>query len=633
MTVNPVMPVSVIISASANPVCAGTSVTFTASPINPGSYPLYEWFINNFSIGSNVNSWTYSPADGDCIRCSLNSSLVCSSGNPAMSDTVCMTVNPILPVSVTISASANPVCAGTPVTFTATPINSGTNPIYQWFVNDVATGSNSNSLIFTPTDGDCIWCSVNSSLSCSSGNPAMSGLICMTVNPILPISVTISLSANQICTGTPVTFTANPINPGSYPVYQWFVNNAITGSNNSSLTYTPSDGDFIRCSLNSSHVCSSGNPAMSDPVYMTVYPILPVSVTISATANPVCAGKPVTFNATPVNTGTNPIYQWFVNNVATGSNNSSLTFSPSDGDCVRCSMNSSLSCSIGNPAMSGTICMTVNPVPVIILVPCFDTITTITSQPIRLRSDLPLGGYYSGPGVDSATGTFSPEIAGIGSHTIFYRYSNIYSCLSQKAKTIHVQQAIPFTCGNMLRDIRDQKLYETVLIGSRCWMSSNLNFGHLIEEHNPQTDNCIAERYAWVEPGRAGTALYQWDELMNYLSPEGSQGLCPPGWHVPTMTEWIELADLFFGPGQAGAYMKCSFPASVFRSIQSGIYYLNSTWAFTAGNYPGTMYWTSTSIGLERAVARGLNDQTMSVSRYYAPRNDAFPVRCVKDDN
>jgi hypothetical protein len=122
VTVTPNLPVSVTISPSANPVCAGTTVTFTATPVNGGT-PTYQWYKNTLPVGTNSPTYAYVHVNGDQIYVQLTSGLTCETGSPANSNTITMTVNPNLPVSVTIAASANPVCAGTPVTFTATPVN------------------------------------------------------------------------------------------------------------------------------------------------------------------------------------------------------------------------------------------------------------------------------------------------------------------------------------------------------------------------------------------------------------------------------------------------------------------------------------------------------------------------------
>lgn len=91
-----------------------------------------------------------------------------------------VTVNPILPVSVSVSASANPVYKNTPVTYTATPVNGGDLPIYQWKVNGQNAGTNSSTFIYTPLNGDIVSCTVTSSLPCVTGNPATSS-VTMTV--------------------------------------------------------------------------------------------------------------------------------------------------------------------------------------------------------------------------------------------------------------------------------------------------------------------------------------------------------------------------------------------------------------------------------------------------------------------
>jgi hypothetical protein len=104
------LPVSVSIDASANPVCAGTGVTFTATPTNGGTTPSYQWMVNGSNAGSNSPVFTCIPANGDQALCILTSDATCAVGNPATSNAITMTVNPILqPV---ITGNANP-CAGT----------------------------------------------------------------------------------------------------------------------------------------------------------------------------------------------------------------------------------------------------------------------------------------------------------------------------------------------------------------------------------------------------------------------------------------------------------------------------------------------------------------------------------------
>ena len=101
-----------------------------------------------------------------------------------------------------------------------------------------------------------------------------------------------------------------------------------------------------------------------------------------------------------------------------------------------------------------------------------------------------------------------------------------------------------FICGQPFSDPRDGRIYTTVLIGTQCWMAQNLNTGARIDGVNNQSDNGIPEKYCFndLESGCDDYGgLYQWNEVMQYSTIPGSQGICPTGWHVPTDAEWCTL--------------------------------------------------------------------------------------------
>ena len=198
MTVSANLPVSVSIAAApGNVVCAGTSVTFTATPVNGGATPSYQWLVNDLPVGGNQATYTTSGlATGDVVKVVLTSSATpCATGSPATSDPITMTVNAVLPVSVTIASSDadNTICAGTSVTFTATPTNGGTTPSYQWKLNGANVGANQATYTTsTLASGDQVSVVLTSSETCASGSPATSDPITTTVNANLPVSVSIA---------------------------------------------------------------------------------------------------------------------------------------------------------------------------------------------------------------------------------------------------------------------------------------------------------------------------------------------------------------------------------------------------------------------------------------------------------
>jgi uncharacterized protein (TIGR02145 family) len=72
-------------------------------------------------------------------------------------------------------------------------------------------------------------------------------------------------------------------------------------------------------------------------------------------------------------------------------------------------------------------------------------------------------------------------------------------------------------------------------------MAANLNTGTRISLVKDQRDNGILEKYCYDnkdENCKKYGGLYQWGEAMQYTSGPGGQGICPPGWRLPSDEEW-----------------------------------------------------------------------------------------------
>jgi uncharacterized protein (TIGR02145 family) len=228
------------------------------------------------------------------------------------------------------------------------------------------------------------------------------------------------------------------------------------------------------------------------------------------------------------------------------------------------------------------------------------------------------------------TGIFTPATAGIGTKTITYTYTNAALCSASKSISILDLPSSIFSCGNFLTDIRDNKIYPTIQIGSQCWLASNLNYGTTIASSQDQRDNCIAEKYCYNDNPTNCTnqgGLYQWDELMQFDETPADQGFCPPGWHIPTENDWNTLFANYINSAFAGSPLKYS-GYSGFNALLSGARHINKGWDFQGF---ATFFWSSTQRSNTQAWAHGMNDTDPSVSIFPASQVNAFSVRCLKD--
>lgn len=319
-TVTPGVATSVSIGVSpATTACAGENVTFTATPVNGGAAPTYEWFVNGVSQGTPSVSNTFvttTLTTGQTVTCRMASNAInCPFPKAPFSNAIVMTINPSFPVSVSITSVPAPIgstisiCNGTSVTFTATPTNGGVTPLYEWFVNGVSQGAPSGTNTFVTTtlaDLDDVTCELTSSISsCALGNPATSNIIDVSVTT-QPASVTIT-PATATCAGTSKIFTANPVNGGGTPTYQWYVNSSPVGTGLATYTYTPVNGDVVEVEMSSSLSCAVPIPALGT-LTQTVNAIPTAAITGN---NILCPGIPNLLNSNATaGSGTITSYQW-----------------------------------------------------------------------------------------------------------------------------------------------------------------------------------------------------------------------------------------------------------------------------------------------------------------------------------
>jgi len=370
---NNVTPAVTIAASTATTICAGTQVTFTATPVNGGATPTYQWFVNGISQGaaSVTNTFTYTPLNGQSVTCTMTTSLPCNTTPTANSNALVFTVNPVVNPTVTINAApAGAICAGTSVTFTAVPNNGGMAPTYQWLSGGTPiAGQTANTYTSTAlTNGQVITVQMTSSAACPTPAVATSAPVNMTVNPVLIPSVSIvAAPAGAVCAGTNVTFTATPINGGPGVAYQWTVNGANVGGNSPTYASTTlNNGDNVQVTITSNALCAAPLTASSNIISATISPLVTPSVTIApSTPGALCAGNNITYTATPVNGGAAPTYAWYVNNaLQPGNTGNSFTLNaPANNTQVYVIMTSNALCLTQATGTSATATIAVNPLP------------------------------------------------------------------------------------------------------------------------------------------------------------------------------------------------------------------------------------------------------------------------------
>ncbi len=182
------------------------------------------------------------------------------------------------------------------------------------------------------------------------------------------------------------------------------------------------------------------------------------------------------------------------------------------------------------------------------------------------------------------------------------------------------------------------KVYNTVKIGTQCWLKENLDVGIKINGAQEQSDSERIEKYCYDDDTANCNiygGLYQWDEAMQYTTTEGAQGICPPGWHIPTYSEFQALSTIVGYDGNAlkaigqGTNDGIGTNTSGFSTLLSGGRDINGffDYLFNFANF-----WSSTEYYSTTAVFVLLSNTGSDIDMYYQyGKGHGFSVRCLKD--
>ncbi|OFZ09148.1 MAG: hypothetical protein A2338_05930 [Bacteroidetes bacterium RIFOXYB12_FULL_41_6] len=185
-------------------------------------------------------------------------------------------------------------------------------------------------------------------------------------------------------------------------------------------------------------------------------------------------------------------------------------------------------------------------------------------------------------------------------------------------------------------------------------MAENLNVGTRIDGINSPTNNGTIEKYCYNnDPANCDIygGLYQWDEMMQYVTTEGAQGVCPDGWHLPGDEEWKTL-EMALGMSQSqadatgwrgtdeGGKMKEPDLAH-WNSPNTGASNSSGFTALPGGNrlsdgsfyYLGSYgdWWSSTENSGTYVWERYLGYSSAKVYRLNVSKTLGYSVRCLKD--
>ncbi len=200
------------------------------------------------------------------------------------------------------------------------------------------------------------------------------------------------------------------------------------------------------------------------------------------------------------------------------------------------------------------------------------------------------------------------------------------------------------------------KDYKVVQIGEQWWLAENLAYLPSVSPSSEKSETApyyyvydyqgsnVSEAKATANYSTYGV-LYNWTAAMNgatssATNPSGVQGVCPAGWHLPSLDEWTQLTDYLGGRSIAGSKLKetgtthwlspnTGATNEIGFTALPGGYKADSGYSINIGKYG--FWWTATEFTTSSGWALRLNYNDFVVGGESTPFDYGKSVRCVRD--
>ena len=189
--------------------------------------------------------------------------------------------------------------------------------------------------------------------------------------------------------------------------------------------------------------------------------------------------------------------------------------------------------------------------------------------------------------------------------------------------------------------------YNTVQIGTQCWMRENLKTGRY---SNGDTIANVTDVYAWAGSGPAfcwynnDSASFEstYGKIYNLKAVSDTRNICPSGWHVPADSDWTVLTDFLGNDSIAGGKLKetgfvhwanpntGATNITGFTALPGGSRYSNNTFEYLGSK---GLWWSSTHTGGSGNDGwyRMMSSNSKYVNRYNGAGYYGLSVRCLRD--